>query len=204
MVFMFKIWRHYLFGSRFEVFSDHKSLKYLFRHKELNMRQRIHLRFLKDYDFGLSYHPGKSSVVVDALSKKSLHMSMLMVRELELIEQFRDTSLVYEDTHNSVKLGMLKMTSGIFGEIRGGRKIDLRLVDRLVLINQGKIGDFRINENDVMRFRGKVCVPDVLELKKRILEEGHMSGLSIHHGATKMYQDLKKLFLVARNEEGSN
>ena len=51
VVFVLKIWRHYLFGSRFEVFSDHKSLKYLFDQKELNMRQRRWLEFLKDYGF---------------------------------------------------------------------------------------------------------------------------------------------------------
>ena len=53
VVFVLKIWRHYLYGSRFEVFNDHKSLKYLFDQKELNMRQRRWLEFLKDYDFQL-------------------------------------------------------------------------------------------------------------------------------------------------------
>ena len=52
VVFVLKIWRHYLFGSRFEVYRDHKSLKYLFDQKELNMRQRRWLKFLKDCDFG--------------------------------------------------------------------------------------------------------------------------------------------------------
>jgi len=52
------------------------------------MRQRQWLEFLRDYDFQLSYHPGKANVVADALSRKSLHMSALMVKELELIEQF--------------------------------------------------------------------------------------------------------------------
>jgi len=75
VVFVLKIWRHYLYGSRIEVFSDHKSLKYLFDQKELNMRQRRWLEFLKDFDFQLSYHPGKANVVADALSRKSLHMS---------------------------------------------------------------------------------------------------------------------------------
>jgi len=86
VVFVLKIWRHYLYGSKFEVFSDHKSLKYLFNQKELNLRQRRWLEFLKDYYFQLSYHPGKANVVADALSRKSLHMSSLMVKELELIE----------------------------------------------------------------------------------------------------------------------
>jgi len=79
VVFVLKIWRHYLYGSRFEVLSDHKSLKYLFDQKELNMRQRRWLELLKDYDFGLNYHPGKANVVADALSRKTLHMSAMMV-----------------------------------------------------------------------------------------------------------------------------
>jgi hypothetical protein len=88
VVNVLKIWRHYLYGSKFEVFNDHKSLKYLFDQNELNMRQRRWLEYLKDFDFQLSYHPGKANVVADALSRKSLHMSALMVKELELIEQF--------------------------------------------------------------------------------------------------------------------
>lgn len=79
VVFVLKVWRHYLYGFRFEVFSDHKSLKYLFDHKELNMRQKKWLEFLKDYDFGLSYYPGKANVIENALSRKYLHMSKLMV-----------------------------------------------------------------------------------------------------------------------------
>lgn len=85
---MLKIWRHYLFGSRFEVSSDNKSLKYLFDHKELNVRHRRWLEFLEDYDFGLDYHLGKANVGVDALSRRFLHMSMLVIRELELLKQF--------------------------------------------------------------------------------------------------------------------
>src|ERR1044072_4796606 len=96
VVFVLKLWRHYLYGFRFEVFSDHKSLKYLFDQKELNIRQRRWLEFLKDYDFGLNYNLGKPNVVADVLSRKSLHVSMLMVRQLDLVEQFRDLSLVCE------------------------------------------------------------------------------------------------------------
>ncbi|PNX73284.1 retrotransposon-related protein, partial [Trifolium pratense] len=158
------------------------------------MRQRRWIEFLKDYDFALSYHPGKANVVADALSRKSLHMATLMSRELELIEQFRDLSLVCEITPRSVKLGMLKLTNDFLEEVKKVQKEDLSLVDRLVLINQGKEVDFKVDENGVIRFRDRVCVPNVPELKKRILEEGHRSGLSIHPGATKMYQDLKKLF----------
>ena len=79
-------------------------------------------------------------------------------------------------------------------EIKNGQKEDLELVDRVVLVNQGKGGDFRLDENGVLMFCDRVCVPDVLELKRLILDEGHRSSLSIHPGATKMYQGLKRLF----------
>jgi len=91
IVFALKIWRLYLYGGKFEIFSDHKSLKYLFDQKELNMRQRRWMKFLKDYDFELHYHPGKANVVVDALSRKSLHASTLMIQEMDLLQKFRDS-----------------------------------------------------------------------------------------------------------------
>ena len=112
------MWRHYLFGSKFEVFSDHKSLKYLFSQKELNMHQRRWLEFLKDYDFELSYHPNKANVVANPLSRKSLHIYALMVRELDLLKQFRDFILVCEVTPNNARLGALRITSELLGEIR--------------------------------------------------------------------------------------
>jgi len=65
----------------------------------------------------------------------------------------------------------------------------------VVLVNQGKGVDFRLDQNAVLMFRDRVCVP---ELKKHILDEGHSSSFSIHPGATKMYQDLKKLFWCPR------
>ena len=68
------------------------------------------------------------------------------------------------------------------------------MVDKLTLVNQSQGGEFRIDENSVLRCRDRVCVPNVGDVKKRILEEGHRSGMSIHPGATKMYQDLRKLF----------
>ncbi|MCI39620.1 hypothetical protein A2U01_0060852, partial [Trifolium medium] len=80
------------------------------------MRQKRWLEFLKDYDFKLSHHPGKANVVADALSRKSLQMSSLMAKELDLIEEFRDLSLVCEVTPRSVRLGMLKLTNPFLEE----------------------------------------------------------------------------------------
>ncbi|XP_075478906.1 uncharacterized protein LOC142519762 [Primulina tabacum] len=72
VVFALKIWRHYLYGAKCEIFTDHQSLKYLFTQKELNMRQRRWIELLKDYDLTISYHPGKANKVADALSRKNM------------------------------------------------------------------------------------------------------------------------------------
>ncbi|XP_052198320.1 uncharacterized mitochondrial protein AtMg00860-like [Diospyros lotus] len=76
-----KIWRHYLYGERVQIYTDHKSLKYLFSHKELNMRQRRWLELLKDYDCEILYHLGKANVVVDALSHRGASVAAMMVQE---------------------------------------------------------------------------------------------------------------------------
>ncbi|KAI3797887.1 hypothetical protein L1987_33151 [Smallanthus sonchifolius] len=70
VVFALKIWRQYLYGVKCTIYSDHKSLKYFFGQKELNMRQRRWLELLKDYDCEILYHPGKANVVADALSRR--------------------------------------------------------------------------------------------------------------------------------------
>ena len=71
IVFALKIGRHYLYGEQFEVFSNHKSLKYIFTQRDLSMRQCRWIEYLEDYDFTLHYHPGKANVVANALNRKS-------------------------------------------------------------------------------------------------------------------------------------
>ena len=72
VVFALKIWRHYLYGEKCRVYTDHKSLKYLLTQKELNLRQRRWLELFKDYDCIIDYHPGKANIVADALSRKTV------------------------------------------------------------------------------------------------------------------------------------
>jgi hypothetical protein len=70
IIYALKTWRHYLMGNRCEIYTDHKSLKYIFSQKELNMRQRRWIELIKDYDLGIHYHPGKANMVTDALSRE--------------------------------------------------------------------------------------------------------------------------------------
>jgi hypothetical protein len=73
VVHALKIWRHYLIGHRCEIYSDHKSLKYIFMQNDLNLRQCRWLELIKDYDLGINYQPGKANVVVEALSRKKYY-----------------------------------------------------------------------------------------------------------------------------------
>lgn len=117
------------------MFSDHKSVNYLLDYKELNIRQKRWLEFLKDYDYGLNYHPSKANVVTNALSQKSLHMSVLMIKELDLIEKFRDLSMVYELKPGSMMLGMLKANNEFLYEIREKTRCE---VGRFIVFSEPK------------------------------------------------------------------
>jgi hypothetical protein len=89
VVYTFKIWRHYLMRKRCELYTNHKSLKYIFTQSNLNLRQRRWLELIKDYDLGINYHPGKANVVTDVLSQRS-HVSQLVVDSMpfELCDEF--------------------------------------------------------------------------------------------------------------------
>jgi len=83
VVHALKIWRHYWFGQPCKIFTDHKSLKYLFPQLELNMRQRRWLELIKDYDLNIQYHLGKANVVADALSRKASYGCTLVERNMD-------------------------------------------------------------------------------------------------------------------------
>jgi hypothetical protein len=78
VVHALKIWRHYIMGTKCQVYTDHKSLKYIFTQKDLNLRQRRWLELIKDYDLEIHYHPGKANLVADALSRRSMSIQLLL------------------------------------------------------------------------------------------------------------------------------
>jgi hypothetical protein len=81
VVHALKIWRHYIMGTKCQVYTDHKSLKYICTQKDLNIRQHRWLELIKDYDFEIHYHPSKANLVVDALSPKE-HVHATIVDQL--------------------------------------------------------------------------------------------------------------------------
>ena len=79
IVFALKIWRHYLLGEKFILYTDHQSLKYLYTQKDLNLRQQRWLEFLTAYDLDILYTPRKANVVADALSRKTAIIAHLII-----------------------------------------------------------------------------------------------------------------------------
>ena len=122
VVHALKTWRHFLIRNHCEVYTDHKSLKYIFTQKELNLRQRRWLELIKDYDMRLHYHPIKANVVADALSRKS-HVNTLMTRELpkELAEDLRELCL---EIVSRGYVAALEIQSTLMDKIREAQKTD--------------------------------------------------------------------------------
>ncbi|GJV20593.1 putative reverse transcriptase domain-containing protein [Tanacetum coccineum] len=95
VVFALKIWRHYLYGTKSVIYTDHKSLQHIFSQKELNMRQRCWIEFFGDYDCEIRYHLGKANVVADALSRKE----RVKPKRVPLKGEVR--TLIMDETHKS-------------------------------------------------------------------------------------------------------
>jgi hypothetical protein len=111
-----KIWRHYLMGKRCELYTDHKSLKYIFTQANLNLRERRWLELIKDYDLGINYHLGKANLVVDALSQRS-HTNHLIVKSIPsvLCDEFAELRLVA-----NMEVVEMEVGSSLLQEIRRG------------------------------------------------------------------------------------
>ena len=94
LVFALKTWRHYLYGVHCEIYTDHKTLKYLFTQKQPNVCQGRWLELLKDYNFTINYYSGKANKVADALSRKSTdNVAMLRGLSKELIKEIVEFGL---------------------------------------------------------------------------------------------------------------
>jgi hypothetical protein len=94
VVHALKIWHHYLLGNVCHIYTDHKSLKYIFTQSELNMRQRRWLELIKDYELEIHYHPGKANVVADALSRKAFcHCLTMKTSDITLCQEMEKLNL---------------------------------------------------------------------------------------------------------------
>ncbi|GJX37529.1 putative reverse transcriptase domain-containing protein [Tanacetum coccineum] len=170
VVFALKMWRHYLYGTKCVVFTDHKSLQHILDQKELNMRQRRWLELLSDYDCELRYHPGKANVVADALSRKS-RPKPLRVRALVMT------------------IGLNLPVQILNAQVEARKEENYGTEDLC-----GMIKNLEPRADGTLCLKNRSWIPCFGNLRALIMHESHKSKYSIHPGSDKMYQDLKKLY----------
>ncbi|GJU40872.1 putative nucleotidyltransferase, ribonuclease H [Tanacetum coccineum] len=170
VVFALKTWRHYLYGTKSVIYTDHKSLQHIFDQKELNMRQRRWIELFSDYECEIRYHPGKANVVADALSRK------------ERVKPKR------------VRAMAMTIQSGVKGMILAaqGEAFDQENVmdERLHGLDQ----QMERKGDGSLYFMDRIWVPLVGGVRTVIMDEAHKSRYSIHPGADKMYCDLQDMY----------
>ncbi|XP_071704297.1 uncharacterized protein [Rutidosis leptorrhynchoides] len=141
--------RHYLYRTKCTIFTDHKSLQHILNQKKLNKRQRRWVELLNDYDCDIRYHPGKSNVVADALSRKE-RAKPLRVRALNLIVHTNLTTQIRDAQLEALKEENMKDES-------------LRGLDK----------QFEIKGDGTRYFAGRIWVPRIGEVRKKVLDEAH-------------------------------
>jgi hypothetical protein len=193
-----KIWRHHLMGIKFHVYTDHKSLKYIFTQADLNMRQRCWLELIKDYDLEIHYHLGKANVVADALSRKA-HCSCLSVEAFNetLCWEMRKLNLEIIPQGNLNHLSVETMLRDSIILVQRHDK-GIRIIKQKLAQGEEKYKCFRVDHEGVLWFNERIVVPKDHKLRKQILDEVHLSKFSMHPGSTKVYHDLKQNFLWTR------
>nr|GEY91182.1 putative reverse transcriptase domain-containing protein [Tanacetum cinerariifolium] len=171
VVFALRLWRHYLYGTKCVVFTDHKSLQYILNQKERNLRQRRWIELLTDYDCEIRYHPEKANVVADVLSQKEKDKP-LCARALMMT------------VHNDLPKKIRKAQE----EAIKRENVKAENLGRLIK----QIFEFRPDRTRC--FGNHVCLPRFDGLRDFVMHESHKSKYTIHPESDKMYQDLKPLY----------
>jgi hypothetical protein len=150
------------------------------------------LELIKDYDLRINYHRGKANVVVNALSRMP-HVSQLVVDRMpfELCEEFNKLNLRIVA---NMKATEIEVGSNLLQEIRKGQVEDEKIQEIKRNIKEEKSSGFSEDEEDVLWYKGRVCVHNVKELNDKILHEAHESDYFIHLGENKMYHDLNATY----------
>ncbi|KAI5339250.1 hypothetical protein L3X38_018522 [Prunus dulcis] len=195
VVFALKIWRHYLYGETCQIFTDHKSLKYFFTQRELNMRQRRWLELIKDYDCTIEYHPGRANVVADALSRKTTgSLTHLRTAYLPLLVELRKDGVALEMMQQGGILDSLHVRPILVERIIVAQLEDPTLCRIRGEVESGSRKDYAIRGDGALVTGTRICVPKNDYLKREILEEAHCSTYTMHPGSTKMYRTLREYY----------
>jgi hypothetical protein len=177
VVMPLRTWCHYLLGNVVHIYTDHKSLKYIFTQPDLNMRQRRWLELIKDYELEVHYHSGKSNVVAEALSHNA-HYNYLSA--VHLTREESSTRVL-----PNLALFNITLMSILRAEIIAAQKDDEGMghIKRRIREGDPKVACFREDVEGSLWFKERLVVPRREALKKKILDEAHTSRYCIHPGA---------------------
>jgi hypothetical protein len=196
MVHALKMWRHYLMGARCIIYKNHKSLKYIFTQADLNIRQRRWLELIKDYDMEVHYHPRKTNVVADALSRKSQCNCMVMDSRINTLCD--ELSKMRIEVIPSGTLTYISVEPTLLDHMAQLGDKGVQIIKENINQKVEKYKCFRQDSKGILWFEDRLVVPKNKDLKKKFLDEAHLSQFSMHLGSTKMYYDLKSLYWWTR------
>jgi hypothetical protein len=185
---------HYLLGDLVHIYTDHKSLKYLFTQPDLNMRQQRWLELIKDYELEVHYHPGKANVVADALSCKHRCNHITVQPHLSCCDPEEPSLRVV--LHG--RLNNIALIPTLKEDIIATQRTDIGMSHLRQRMESGEAQCFQQDVDGVLWFKDRLVVLKDFELRRKIMDEAHCSRYSIHPGTNKMYQDLKKNFWWTR------
>jgi hypothetical protein len=154
-----KIWRHHLMGAKCNIYTDHKSLKYIFTQADLNMRQRHWLELIKNYNLEVHYHPGKANVVADALSRKAhCHCSSIETFNETLCNQIRKLNL---EIIPQGSLNLLSIESTLQDKIIMSQLHDesIKIIKLKLSQGEAKYRCFHTDHQGVLWFNNHIVVP---------------------------------------------
>jgi hypothetical protein len=182
VVMALRTWQHYLHGNVVHIFTDHKSLKYIFTQPDLNMRQRRWFELIKDYELEVHYHPGKANVIADALSCKSHYNYLLAIR---LTREESSTRVSNLSVFNII------LTPTLREEIIAAQKNDEGMGHIKWRMQEGdpKVAYFGEDAEGTLWFKKRLVMPKKEALKKKILDEAHMLRCSIHPVTPTFYKN---------------
>ena len=150
---------------------------------------------LVDYDLEINYHPGKANVVADALSRKSQAiMASSITTQKELLKDLEKMCIEFRNYQPNAMLSAIEIQPSIIDEIKAVQKEDEYLQAMVKRSKETGNTDFSIKDDGSLWCKDRLCVPDNLELKKKIMKEAHSTSYTAHPGSIKMYHDLKSTY----------
>ncbi|KAL0406326.1 UNVERIFIED_CONTAM: Transposon Tf2-12 polyprotein [Sesamum latifolium] len=162
--------------------------------KELNLRQRRWIELLKDYDCTIDYHPGKANIIADALSRKTVdQLAGMICYNVEYLTALRAMN-VHFSVGGDLLLATMQVKPSLKDKIKDAQDKDPYLQKMKTKVQEGKNDQFVIHNDGTLLNGKRMCVPNVEELRTKIMYEAHYAPYAMHPGSTKMYRDLRPYY----------